>query len=318
MVSLEEKISIAKNLIEDKETCSDKLKCTSKLYPFTTENLKGELEPFDLTGKDVWTVMGSGDQVFEHFLKGAGNIDAFDVNPLTEPYYYLKLAVFLRKVPKREFFEFLSSRNLEMSNQINRQALNIGTYQQLRPFLQRDNQIFWNFFYDNYTRSEIRRPDRLFTSDEMKYEHLEKMLNYADDEQYQKLQSNISRLSVNFLNFSVQELPYHLKKQYDFINLSNIIRYADDMWEENPLEKFKKITDKLIPFLKEDGVLIVGYLYEYKKESYQSIYQPALREKYYPSTIYDYYPFAGVDDIKYGYNNRFEDAVIVYQKGKKV
>ena len=122
MISLEEKISIAKNLIEGKDIEPTELKCTSKLYPFTTENLKAELEPFDLTGKDILTVMGSGDQVFEHFLKSAQSIDAFDLNPLTEPYYYLKLAALLGKIPRQQFFEFLSSRNLQIPNEINKQV----------------------------------------------------------------------------------------------------------------------------------------------------------------------------------------------------
>lgn len=317
MVNLEEKISLAKNLIENSESYPDKLRCCSKLYPFTTENLKEELKPFDLQGKDILTVMGSGDQVFEHFLKGAKNIDVFDLNPLTESYYYLKLAALIEHLPKQEFFQFLSSRNLQIPNQINKQVLNYDTYHRIHPFLKGDSQKFWDFLFNTYKRSEIRRPDRLFTSDEPEYQHLERMLNYIEEEQYQKLQDGISNLSINFLNFSIQELPYHLTKKYDFINLSNIIRYVDDIWKENPLEEFKKITDKLISYLKKDGILIIGYLYEYKRESYLSIYQPDQREKYYPRTIYDYYSFTGVTDIKYGHDNRFEDAVIVYKKEKK-
>lgn len=315
-MSIEEKIKRAKKLIEEQELDLNELECTRKIYPFTTENLKGELEPFDLTGKDVLTVMGSGDQVFEHFLKGATSIDAFDLNPLTEPYYYLKLALLLRKIPRADFFKFLTSRDIGMPNQINKQCFNYETYNQIRLLLQGDNQIFWDALLNTYKKSEIRRPDRLFTSDEPKYHYLEKMLNYIEEEQFQKLQNKISKLKINFLNFSIQELPYHLNKKYDLINLSNIIRYIDDMWEGNPLEEFKKITDQLISFLKENGVLIIGYLYEYQTESYLSIYQPELRNKYYPSTIYDYYTFTGVTDIKYGHQNRFEDAIIVYSKGK--
>lgn len=319
MSNLEENILIARNLIEGTKDFSDgKLNCSSKIYPFTTENLKGELEPFDLTGKDVLTVMGSGDQVFEHFLKGAKNIDVFDLNPLTEPYYYLKLAAFLRKVPREEFFSFLSAKSLILQNKINKQVLNQETYQRIQPFLQGDYQKFWNYLFETYTRSEIRRLDGLFTSDEMKYQDLEQMLNYSEEEQYQRLLDNVSNLSINFLNLSIQELPYKLNKKYDFINLSNIIRYADDMWKENSIEEFKKITDNLIPFLNEDGILIVGYLYEYQTISHQSIYQPELREKYYPGTIYDYYTFKGVSSIKYGYSDKYQDAILVYQKIKKL
>ena len=324
MADLHEKLSIAKRLIDDlpsSDSHEDVLqKCVSQIYPFTTENLKAELEPFDLTRKDVLTVMGSGDQVFEYFLKGARSIDTFDSNPLTEPYYYLKYSCILSGFSKKDYFSFFSSRVLKQlfKEVLNDQVFDGQAYDKISPFLKGDHKRFWDVLMMRYGKTWVRKPNRLFSSDEEGYENLKKMLNYAEDEQYHKLQSNISKLSINFLNFSLEELPYHLKKQYDFINLSNIVRFIDYMWTEKTLEEFKKVTDSLIPFLKKDGTLVVGYLFDYtsgSEKSPVSIYHPNLRNQYYPSDIYDYYQFLGVKDMRYNdYTMRCPDGILVYQK----
>lgn len=319
MMTLDEKVELASSTIEWKNIQNNKNPlCTQKIYPFTTENLKGELDPFDLTGKDVLTVMGSGDQVFEHFLKGAKNIDTFDLNPLSEPYFYLKLALLEGNMSKNGFFEFLCNQELYPLTGLNISTFDQEIYQRISPMLRKNYDRFWNQLLQRYSAKKVRLEPNLFTWDEERYAVLEQILNYAGEENYLKLQSSITNLSISFLNVSLQKLPYKLNKKYDFINLSNIIRYADEMWEENPLQEFKKVTDSLIPFLKEGGFLIVGYLYEYQTNSYQSIHQLDLREKYYPSTIYDYYQFKGVGSIKYGYNDKYKDAIIVYQKSKKL
>lgn len=324
MADLYEKLSIAKRLIDNLPSSDfdeDILqKCVSQIYPFTTENLKAELEPFDFTGKDILTVMGSGDQVFEYFLKGARSIDTFDVNPLTEPYYYLKYACILSGFSKEEFFSFFSSRVLKrvLKEVLNNQVFDGQAYDKISPFLQGNHKKFWDVLDAKYGINLVRKPNRLFSSDEEGYENLKNMLNYAEDEQYHKLQSNISKLSINFLNFSLEELPYHLTRQYDCINLSSIVRFIDYMWKEKPIEEFKKVTDSLIPFLKKDGTLIVGYLYDYtngSENSSVSIYRSNLINKYYPYDIYDYYQFAGVREMRYNDDTmRCPDGILVYQK----
>lgn len=47
-----------------------KLKGFSKLYPFTTENIAGYIDNFNLKNKSLLTVGSSGDQVINAALKG--------------------------------------------------------------------------------------------------------------------------------------------------------------------------------------------------------------------------------------------------------
>ena len=60
------------------------------LYMFTTENIKGVTESLDVYGKDIFTVCASSDHEFNFLLKGAKSVETFDVNYLTNFYYYFK------------------------------------------------------------------------------------------------------------------------------------------------------------------------------------------------------------------------------------
>ena len=62
-----------------------------KIYYSTNEDLESLLDVFDVEGKDVLSVTGSGDQAFHFHSKGSKNVDLFDINRLTIHYYYLRV-----------------------------------------------------------------------------------------------------------------------------------------------------------------------------------------------------------------------------------
>ena len=64
-----------------------------KIYYSTNEDLESLLDVFDVEGKDVLSVTGSGDQAFHFHSKKANNVDLFDINRLTIHYYYLRVWV---------------------------------------------------------------------------------------------------------------------------------------------------------------------------------------------------------------------------------
>lgn len=90
---LEEALYTAKerckgNTIIDEEYILD----FEEIFPFTTENIVGYIDCFDLEDKTLLTVGSSGDQVINAVLKGAREVTLLDINPCAKYYYYLKEA----------------------------------------------------------------------------------------------------------------------------------------------------------------------------------------------------------------------------------
>ena len=56
----------------------------SWIYPFTTENINGYIDMFDLKDKSLFTVGSSGDQAINAILKGCKDITVLDINPFTK------------------------------------------------------------------------------------------------------------------------------------------------------------------------------------------------------------------------------------------
>ena len=84
-----------------------------EIYPFTTENIAGYIDYFDLQDKSLLTVGSSGDQIINAALKGTKDVTLLDINPYAKYYYYLKAAGILELdlVKFNEFF--LYQDNLE-------------------------------------------------------------------------------------------------------------------------------------------------------------------------------------------------------------
>ena len=61
-----------------------------RIYFETNEYVSDILRNFDIRNKTVLTVLGSGDQAFHLYNRGASKVDVFDVNSLSIHYYYLR------------------------------------------------------------------------------------------------------------------------------------------------------------------------------------------------------------------------------------
>lgn len=68
-------------------TCKDLFQ---KIYATTNEDLLILFDKLNINGKDVLTVLSSSDYLYMSYLNKARNVDGFDINPLTERYYYLR------------------------------------------------------------------------------------------------------------------------------------------------------------------------------------------------------------------------------------
>ena len=78
------------------------------IYPFTTENIAGYINEFDLENKRLLTVGSSSDQVINASLKNTKDVTLIDINPYTKYYFYLKVAS-LRSLNKDEFYNLIDN-----------------------------------------------------------------------------------------------------------------------------------------------------------------------------------------------------------------
>ena len=62
----------------------------SKIYRYSNEDLCQVFSGFDFNNQDILSVIGSGDQAFYFYDKGAKSVDLFDKNKLAIYHFYLR------------------------------------------------------------------------------------------------------------------------------------------------------------------------------------------------------------------------------------
>lgn len=272
MTILEKDIRKAKEIINEQNKSIRKYKQFDRLYPFTNENIKGIFNKIDLHNKKCLVVLGSGDQALDMCLKGSNNITSFDINRLTKYYYDLKKAALLSNITMDQYLDYFCYYNYLQYTEINRITLHPDTFSKICVFLNDDSYKFWCSLYEEYHPLRIRNGCSLFLSEELKHNILKETINYLSSEtNFYTLKEKIKDLKFEFIHEDIDNLPHFLTKQYDFMYLSNIIQYIDQMYlsisgDENKnqiykLQKFKELINLLSNNLTEDGSIIIGYIF---------------------------------------------------------
>ena len=278
-----------------------------EIYPFTTENIAGYIDYFDLQDKSLLTVGSSGDQIINAALKGAKDVTLLDINPYAKYYYYLKAAGILELdlVKFNEFF--LYQANLAIFRHSGRKVktFNENLYEEFKNTLRsldNDSYLFWDELFETYSSYIVR--EYLFSKDEHHYSILKESNLYLQSESnYNEVKDKIKNLRPEFINTNILEV--NLDKKFDNIWLSNIACYLQR-------SELKKATDKFSDNLNDDGQLLISYLYSncmYTSHSLKSNLR--LLKEYSPS----FYSFKGVGGIKYD-DTDIKDTVLIYQKKK--
>lgn|SRR5574344_365180 len=277
------------------------------VYPFTTENINGYINKFDLKDKKLLTVGSSGDQVLNSIVVGSKDITLIDINPYAKYYLGLKKGA-LNVLDKQQFMDYFHYKN---TNDYNYKVFDYTVYLKIAPYLTDEEKLFWDTLYKEYSGIDIR--ETLFSMDEDDIDVIKEMNTYLKYNNYDILKKNIKDCHINFINSNIKD---DITGKYDYIFLSNIAAYIDAMYEGNVLEEFKKTIDKLSNNLDDNGAILLAYLYDYE---YFTKYIPS--KKY----IYDLnkvnkvfnnkvklYSFDGINNI---YNNsKTKDAILVYKK----
>ncbi len=252
---LEQILKSAKQRCEDKVYYDEAESLSFPLiYPFTTENIAGYINLFNLENKSLLTVGSSGDQALNAILKGCNDVTILDVNPYTEYYFYLKYAT-ISQVNLEEFLKFFCYMNYPHIYERNEKVFNRNTYLKIKDSLKNlnyDAYYFWEELFNTYKPYIVRK---LFESDEDRWPYLKKYNLYLkDSNSYEELKKKLNNINIEFITTDIYQ-P-NLNRNYDNIWLSNIARY-----EEN-LEYFKKqVIDVLNTHLNTNGHMLIAYLY---------------------------------------------------------
>lgn len=307
IIALNNAVKICNGLIvEDSAFC----KGFSGVYPFTTENISGYLDLFNLKDKSLLTVGSSGDQVINAILNGCSDITVLDINPYTKFYYYLKVACIL-ELDISDFLKFLRYVDYPKVFKYNNDVFNKENFNKIKStlrLLDYESYLFWDKLFQLYDSSDIR--SRLFSSDEGRNEVIIGCNKYLQSSKlYNETREKLKKIDIDFIISDIFKVE--LNRKYDNIWLSNIGTHIS--------RHFTKImVDKMVEYLDIDGKLLISYLYSTTKdtkyeEGWASIYDLdktfEILDEYNPELI----SFIGVNGIKFK-DETMKDSVLVYKK----
>ena len=243
------------------------------IYFETNEYISAILENFDITNKSVLTVIGSGDQAFHFYNKGARKVDLFDKNPLTIYYYYLRrwVIVYLKKSYPDFNFDSNFLRDL-LKNVV--------------PGDDREKIAFayWTKFADLLDKLDIQS----------KYYFYDRVLLKKDDEfDCEKLSKILENDKFNFYNIDLSKRA-KIPGKYDIIYTSNVSHYVKNSGNYN------SYRFNLKHHLNRNGVIIsscvsgFGALEEernilekdFNLHVLPEVYQPHILDSYSPGYYY--------------------------------
>ena len=283
-----------------------------EIYPFTTENIAGYIDYFDLQDKSLLTVGSSGDQIINAAFKGAKDITLLDINPYAKYYYYLKAAGIL-ELNLTDFNEFFRYNDYPKVFKYNKKVFDKASYKKIKSTLKsldNDSYLFWDELFDMYQPDHIRFS--LFSNDEYGTSVLGKSNLYLKSENtYDETKTKLKELRPEFINEDI--FKSNLTKNYDNIWLSNIACYLYQ-------DKIKGMTDKFADKLAVDGKLLISYLYSIDMNTeYDDDWSPIYDLKNDLELLKEYSPifhfFKGVNGIKHN-DDDIKDSVLIYQKKK--
>lgn len=209
---------------------------SDEIYYNSNEKLNIIYNNFDFNGKNILSVLGSGDQAFNLINRGAKKVDLFDRNKMTIYFFYLR----------KWIIEYLNmyyyKKNLN-SNFI-KDLLKIVTPKSL------DEEIalyFWRYLVRNNLFGDCE--DAIFSRDSegMKDNNIRNL---------SKIKRFIKQNDFLFRNIDITE-DISIDEKYDYLILSNIsewLCYSD-------YDKIWKFTNNIFDLLDNDGIAICSTLW---------------------------------------------------------
>lgn len=305
---LQEDIEGAMSLVKRRFCISDDFERYNSIYAFTNENLNGYFSRLDMPNKAILAPAGSGDYIFDVFLRKAASIETFDINRLTKYYIALKQAA-IKTLDYDEFIHFFC-RDFGYFH-----TFNHDTYQKIRKQLTEKDIIFWDALYSKWNGHKIRQ-SHLFFSTEETLPFLKKAVLYLQPKYYLELKRKLINHDVfseeNFKNINMKNIQQHYSKQFDIILFSNIPDYLYEIFPTNQIQTFKKWLEQDIDgMLKKDGIVCAAYLFWHyfkNRKNIPLINQQNIRDKYFKDTYEEWL----IDNSSI--EDSTNDKILIYRK----
>lgn len=225
---------------------------TSALYRFTNEDITSYFEHLK-NKRNILSVIGSGCQIANSILAGSENIDCFDISIFPEYFLHLKLSSILA-LDKEDYLKYYFSDDRE-------EQFSDDFYDKISPFLKGKYKEFWDTLYMFDDGYDIYN-SLLFRSDLSLQKTAIENNPYLQDNNYEKLKQILKYRKININSRVCDITKTNFTKEYDLVNLSNILTYY-----------YKDETiNELIKFIKENFNIsntgeIISYFFGLKKET---------------------------------------------------
>ena len=243
MTSIED----AKKLIESNRFGSKGFSDHTPVYEYTTEDIGNSIGHY--TSKDrILTVLSLGDHVFNYLLRGAEDIEAFDLNVITKYYYKLKRAI----IEKLSYDDFLK----EVSNLV---PYGLAHLEELN--IDGETYDFWNFYRQVQAEERYERALlKVFPAGSKRYNL------YFNSDSYKRLQEILrSGVNVPFHHTNTLNLHKSITGQFSEINLSSIYSLI-------PKKDIPKVIRKLKPHLTNDGQILFYSFWRADDKQYRKLH----------------------------------------------
>lgn len=308
--SLERNINIATKKCQNEYYPGSKYNMFNEIYPFTTENISGYINYFDLLNKSLLTVGSSGDQVINAIMHGCKEITLLDINPYVKYYYYLKASAIIC-LSYDEYILFFKHNHYPDAFSYNKEAFNKELFNKLKDTLRimdYESYLFWDELIQNFKGSKVRR--KLFSNDESNTKIIKSCNPYLiNQENYESTKDQIKKVFPTFIIEDLHEV--NLQKKYDNIWLSNIAMYKK-------MQQVLSFVYQLDNNLNENGKLLISYLYRMKEDTQYKIEWPDIYDTNKVIQLLSKYhielkTFKGVAGYLFD-NDKMTDSIIIYTK----
>ena len=194
-----------------------------QIYSFTTENINGYMQFFELKDKSLLTVGSSSDQAINATLVRCNDITVCDICPLTKYFYYLKIASLL-VLNREDFLSFLCKKRCDI--ECNRHLLSQSMFNRVKNTLKSldyESYYIWEYLFSNYDKKDI---EKLFRRDINDLESIIYCNRYLkNDYNYNHARETVMNASVNFVIEDITKLS--INRSFDNIWLSNVAHYLN-------------------------------------------------------------------------------------------
>lgn len=244
MEKVDELIGYTKSIMD---SCS-KSRNYNSIFFHSNENLKGLFDQIDVAGKDVLTVLSSGDQAFHFYDRDAKSVELYDINNLTLFYYYLRIWTirYLNQYYPDIYFKnnFLERvlEHVEPKTEEEKVAYNYW------------KKFIW--FFEDYTYDDIE--ELLIVGNNANRNELHDL---------DKLRKRLDEEDVVFYNLDLAQ-DVNLDKKYDVVFVSNIgDRIRGLISDERGINRLKIYKNNLSKLLKDDGMVIATHVVRDRRTS---------------------------------------------------